>query len=119
MTTAPVTDWQTVAETKTEEAERLHGEVDRLERVGVHGAEGGTPPFVLTSPSEEIRPLYARLGLGPGEIGPTWKVIHTGVCPQCRGKLGGQGGVDDPWWQCAPCALEWAAEWDVFGVREV
>jgi hypothetical protein len=101
------------------EIDRLRSEVDRLERVGAQGAEVGPPPFVLTPPSEELRPLYARLGLGPGEIGPTWKVIRTGVCPQCRGKLDGQGGDDDPWRQCAPCALDWAAEWDVFGVREV
>jgi len=119
MAEAPVIDWQTVAETMAEEVERLRGEVDRLERVGAQGAEVGTPPFVLTPPSEAYRALYDRLELGPNAIGPAWKEIRQGRCPSCHGKLDGPGGEPDPWQLCAPCALEWAAEPTSFGVREV
>ena len=113
-------EWRTIAETLTEEVTRLQGEVDRLSALGggMSAEEIGTPPFVLTPPSEEYRALYVRLGLGPGEIGPAWKEARMGRCPSCHGKLDGEGGEDNPWRLCAPCALEWAAEPDSFGVRE-
>jgi hypothetical protein len=120
MIAAPVADWQAVAETMSDEVDRLHTEIDRLTEIGLRG-DVGTPPFILSPTPDEARyALWDRLGLiqTPG-MQAAWRTIRVGVCPQCRGKLDGRGGPLAPWRLCAPCAVQWAGEPNAFGVREV